>query len=158
MVATSYFYQVRFFRPNMIPLSTAKWDPKWFHDFRGPGYTFIDKNGVINGLRAEPFAPGPQCDNLCRGIATCSNQNPLGCQFLCEYANQLSHLNVDAMMERCRRLAEKVRLLNGFTGDPIYVFLVHEAPDNPCSERVVIQNYFNSRGYFCSELDPKRQI
>lgn len=24
---TSYFYKVRFFTPNMIPLSTAIWDP-----------------------------------------------------------------------------------------------------------------------------------
>lgn len=30
-IYTSYFYQIRFFKPNMIPLSTAKYDPSWFH-------------------------------------------------------------------------------------------------------------------------------
>lgn len=26
-IYTSYFYMIRFMKPNMIPLSTAKWDP-----------------------------------------------------------------------------------------------------------------------------------
>lgn len=30
-ILISYFYQIRFFKPNMIPLSTAAFDPKWFH-------------------------------------------------------------------------------------------------------------------------------
>ena len=30
-IMTSYFYQVRFMKPNMIPLSTALSDPQWFH-------------------------------------------------------------------------------------------------------------------------------
>ena len=30
-VQTSYFYQIRNFTPNMVPLSTAMWDPK-FHE------------------------------------------------------------------------------------------------------------------------------
>lgn len=30
---TSYFYKLRFFTPNMLPFSTAKWDPKWYHNF-----------------------------------------------------------------------------------------------------------------------------
>lgn len=27
----SYFYAVRFMKPNTVALSTAMWDPKWFH-------------------------------------------------------------------------------------------------------------------------------
>ena len=62
---TSYFYQVRFFTPNMIPISTAKWDPKWFHDFQDNKYVFLDKRGVCNGLRADPFVLGEEyCKNL----------------------------------------------------------------------------------------------
>ena len=51
-IMTSYFYQIRFFKPYMIPLSTAKWDPKWFHRNQGQNYQFKDKNGewLFSGL------------------------------------------------------------------------------------------------------------
>ena len=58
---TSYFYQIRNFTPNMIPLSTACGDPLWFHKGMDNGYTFFDKNGVINGLRAEMLHPDNSC-------------------------------------------------------------------------------------------------
>jgi hypothetical protein len=38
------------------------------------------------------------------------------------------------------------------TEEPIAVFIVHEAPDNPCSERAAIQEYFRSHGIECEEL------
>ena len=41
--ALGYFYQVRFFTPNMIPVSTAVSDPKWYHQNKGPQFTFLDK-------------------------------------------------------------------------------------------------------------------
>lgn len=158
MIATSYFYQVRFFKPNMIPLSTAKWDPKWFHNFRGPGHTFVDKNGVVNGLRAEPFAPDPSCDNLCRGPQNCDNKSPVYCPFMQRYAKQLDTIPIGEIMERCYRLGVKVKELTHFEGEPAFVFLVHEAPDNPCSERVIIQRYFTDHGIPCKELNPKATI
>ena len=30
-LALSYFYQIRNFKHYMIPVSTAVWDPQWFH-------------------------------------------------------------------------------------------------------------------------------
>ena len=42
--ALGYFYQVRFFTPNMIPVSTALGDPKWYHQNKGQQFTFLDKN------------------------------------------------------------------------------------------------------------------
>ena len=67
----SYFYAVRFFRPYMIPFSTAMWDPKWYHEGQNQNHIFIDKNGVINGLRADPLVPDKHCDGLCRGPERC---------------------------------------------------------------------------------------
>ena len=60
-IMTSYFYQIRFMKQNYIPLSTAIWDPKWFHQNKGQDFQFKDKNGVWNGLRAEIFMPGKEC-------------------------------------------------------------------------------------------------
>lgn len=148
-VYTSYFYQIRFFEPNMIPISTAKFDPKWYHQNRDQSHWFIDKNGVINGLRAEEFAPGPVASQLCRGA--CDPKDPNNCHFLKAYSHQLNQLDIDNIMARTENLCAAVRPVVKYTGDPIAVFIVHEAPDNPCSERAAIQNYFKSHGIDCEE-------
>lgn len=64
---TSYFYQIRFFAPNIVPVSTAVWDPKWYHNFAGQDNVFLDKRGVVNGLRAPALAPGSQLEGSCAG-------------------------------------------------------------------------------------------
>lgn len=143
-IYTSYFYQVRFFTPNMIPISTAKWDPKWFHDSKGENYQFIDKRGVINGLRAEVFASGQALNGLCHG-PECSD-SPDDCLFLKTYEYQLNQLNFEDILARTIALCENVREIVHYEGEPVAVFLVHEAVTNPCSERVVIQKWFKSHG------------
>lgn len=153
-IYTSYFYQIRFFQPNMLPISTAKWDPKWFHDFKGQGHVWVDKNGVTNGLRAEPFVPGPACCNLCSGFNNCDDE-PKNCNFLKCYETQLMALPFEAMLKRLNDLGDRVRKFSGFMGPPIYVFIVHESVNNPCSERRAIQKYFNRNYVVCKELDPK---
>lgn len=149
-VYTSYFYKIRFFKPNMIPISTALWDPKWYHQNRDQGHWFIDKNGVINGLRAPDFAPGKVATAV-SNCGSCSDKNPDQCNFLKAYAHQLSLLEINDIMIRTRKLCEAVRPVVGYEGEPIPVFIVHEAPDNPCSERTAIQNYFHSNGIECEE-------
>lgn len=153
-VYTSYFYQVRFFKPYMIPISTAKSDPKWYHENRGNDHWFVDKNGVINGLRAaEAFAPGPQLEGMCRGqfdANTCGY--PGSCPFLRGYANQLANLDFWDTFKRLGRLAFSVQQYLGFDEEPIIVLLVHEAPQNHCSERAAIQKWFRKNGVECEEL------
>lgn len=146
-IQTSYFYQVRFMKPNMIPLSTAKWDPKWFHQNKGQFFQFKDKNGVWNGLRAEPFVPGESCDGLCRGLDYCSNGNPDKCDFLKAYRKQLDKLNFEEIITRFKNLSETIRRDEGFTQEPVLILLVHEAYTNPCSERWVIQDWFKDNNY-----------
>ena len=53
-IKTSYFYQIRNFTPNMIPVSTAISDPDLVPGSAGKEY-YIDKRGIINGLRYEPL-------------------------------------------------------------------------------------------------------
>ena len=148
-IYTSYFYKIRFFKPNMIPISTAKWDPKWYHAGKGENFHFIDRNGVMNGLRADVFAPGPIASELCRGV--CDPKNPENCDFLKVYKHQLSLLDINDIMSRTERLCQYVKDFIGFEEEPIAVFIVHEATDNPCSERAAIQNYFRSHGIECEE-------
>ena len=46
-LAISYFYKIRFFQPWMIPISTAAWDPKYYHDNKGKDYLFVDTINIL---------------------------------------------------------------------------------------------------------------
>ena len=50
----------------MIPVSTAAWDPAWFHINGEKDSVYKDKNGIYNGLRFNELAPGKSCNNLCK--------------------------------------------------------------------------------------------
>lgn len=145
-IYTSYFYQVRFMKPYMIPLSTACFDPKWFHQNKGQDFVWKDKNGVYNGLRAPVFAPGPLCENLCRGPETCDTHDPTKCLFLNTYRYQLDQLDFNDVVTRCERMGNYIKSLENFSEEPVIILLVHEAKTNPCSERRVIQEWFAAHG------------
>ncbi len=147
----SYFYQVRFMQPWIIPLSTAVWDPKWFHDFQGQEHVFLDRRGVLNGLRFEAFAPGKSCSGLCRGPANCEGRGPDECEFLRVYREQLDVLQEDDVIPVLKDMISAVQQGFSMQRDCDIVFLVHEAPDNLCSERRVIQQWFTRQGYSCEE-------
>ena len=150
-IMTSYFYQVRNMKPYMIPLSTAVWDPKWFHQNKGHKFQWIDKNGVINGLRADPFVPGKGCEGLCSG-PPCGSA-PQYCNFLQAYKNQLDNLNYNNILWRFQTLGYLIKNELQFREDPVYILLVHEAYDNLCSERWMIQKYFHEHGLECKEFN-----
>lgn len=145
-IYTSYFYQVRFMQPFDIPLSTAVWDPKWYHDFKGHEHIFVDKRGVINGVRFAMFAPGASCDGLCCGIDDCRHGNPEDCLFLKAYREQLDRVDYTGVMLILSSLGKELQEHYSFEHEPNFIFLVHEAPNNPCSERRVIQEWFASYG------------
>ena len=157
-VMTSYFYQIRFFKPYMIPLSTAVWDPKWFHQNKGHYFQFKDKNGVWNGLRADPFVPGSTCQNLCRGPEVCNTKDPRTCPFLQKYREQLDQLDISNILHRISSIGQQVKDIEQFDEDPIVVFIVHEAYNNPCSERWAIQDYFKAHNIKCTEFDKNTSL
>jgi len=150
-IFTSYFYKVRFFKPYMIPVSTARFDPKWFHNFKNQDYKFIDKNGVINGLRAEGLAPAKEICGIC-GLE-CKGKAEGGCEFLTKYRQQLDTINFEEFMKNAESLCRSVQNKLCFEEEPVLVLLVHEAISNPCSERGTIQRWFREHGVECNEFD-----
>ena len=150
-IYTSYFYQVRNFTSDMVPLSTAVSDPRWYHAFLGKDHQFVDKRGVLNGLRFEIFKPGKSCNNLCMGPNKCEYE-PADCKFLQKYAEQLDVISIKGIIRTLKNMEPK--LISNLCPDAkeiTYVFLVHEAPCNPCSERSVIQAWFRKNGYDVQE-------
>lgn len=149
-IKISTFHNIRNFKPYMIPISTAMWDPKWYHDNQGPSHVFKDKRGVWNGFKYHSLAPGITCENLCRGPETCGS-TPDCCPFLQNYGKQLNNIDFDVMIRELEHLAQLVKKKEGFKEDPVIVLLVYEKPDNPCSERWELKKWFTSHGYELEE-------
>lgn len=135
----SYFYQIRNFSPNMIPISTAISDPDWFH--KGEDGLYVDKRGVLNGVRCGALSP--------KGIsARCGDcrKNPPYCKFLCKYREKLDRIDFKKMTQD---LESACKLGSGIVKtkeEPICVLIVYEAPTNPCSERQVLIDWFKDNG------------
>lgn len=161
-ISLSYFYQIRFFRPYMIPLSTALWDPKWYHKSTGNQYTkFIDKNGVINGLRIECLQPHSESESKSDDHKYCTycteddkkiNSQHHDCDFLLDYRSKLDRLDFNKLLNDFDVIGQSIKNQLNFTQDPLIVLIVHESPDNPCSERWVLFDYFRDHNYPLYEL------
>ena len=140
---TSYFAQLRKFPSNLVGLSTAAWNPKW----RPMGK---DKRGVIC-VDCPPFKPGRECEGLCAG--KCDPKHPQDCAFLKAYKSQLDKLNFAKVQQSLGKLGTEIAQGEGLS-DIDFAFLVYETPTNPCSERVVIQQYFKEHGIDIQEWQP----
>ena len=136
----------------MIPVSTAITDPEWFRPPEGKEY-YIDKRGIICGLRYEPLIVQKQATQEC-----------LGTDILCNYVKEMKAGIICPCMKEyfnlLNTLVDKERTLKAFEfcadkfhrpfddEEPIIVLIVYEAPNNPCSERYGLQKFFN-----CKELE-----
>lgn len=129
-INTSYFAQIRNFLPNMIPVSTAMSDPVWYRPPQGKQY-YIDKRGIICGLRYEPLIV--------------QHQGPPE-----QYRELLDTVDFDKMIKGFEFCANKFKL--PFGDEPIIVLMVYEKPDNPFSERSALQDLFRCHGIECEEL------
>lgn len=150
---TSYFYQIRHFKKNMVPISTAKWDPAWFNDWMGHGYVFKDKRGIYNGIRAECFSfDDSEYEVKCGDRCLLTPKDPDKCDFLRRLRKQYDKLNFDDIMNRCERLAKYIQDKEEMAILPSLIFIFYETPKNLCSERGVLQSWFKDNGYNLEEL------
>lgn len=130
-IATSYFYQIRNFKPWMIPVSTAMSDPFWYKPPQGKEW-FIDRRGIVCGLRYEPLIV--------------QNQGTPE-----EYRSLLDTVDFDRLIKALTFCSEKFKRPFG-DPEPIIVLMVYETPDNPFSERSALQDYFSCHNWSCEEL------
>lgn len=130
---TSYFYNLRFFenQPNILPLNTAIYPPKWYH-----------------GLTIPYFVPGPTCQNLCHGATNCPYQSS-SCAFLKRYYEQLEKVSLAEVSSYIAILLEQEKKID--ISNPTVILLFYETPQNPCSERAIVKKWFNERGIKCDE-------
>lgn len=148
-IMTSYFYMIRHFTPNIIPVSTALNDPAWYRPPEGKEY-YIDKRGVINGLRYEPLIVQRYGKYTCCGPESCWYANadirdPYGNEVPCPTMQEYEQL-LFSLVDKEKTLKAFEYCCNKFNANTI-ALIVYETPSNPCSERVALQHFFQ-----CEEL------
>lgn len=132
----SYFYNIRFFPTSLIPVSTAVYDPKWYHNFKSDNNIFRDKRGVVNGVRMPILSPYKIENVECKN---CIEKNPQICTFIKQYHNYIFSLNFNEVYSKLNSISNK------FSNADICL-MVYEKPDNPCSERSSLIEWFKLNG------------
>lgn len=143
-LATSYFYQIRHFKQWYIPVSTALSDPDWYRPREGQEY-FLDKRGIVCGLRYEPLIVQRESTHIC----PCDTRDLApACPTMIEY-EQLLHSLVDKerTLQAFEYCAAKFKKELDLPCEPVICLMVYETPANKCSERAALQRFFN-----CKEL------
>jgi hypothetical protein len=133
----------------MIPVSTAIGNPKWYEHKYNPSKEYVDSNGVINGITLHELTPA--------GIAagcnpTICNKALTQCNFRKQYKDKLDACDFRSIYQKMENVAIRIQRQLGFEEEPCIVLMVHEKPDNPCSERGPLQQYFQEHGVACEEL------
>ncbi len=144
----SYFYQIRNFNKYMIPLSTAMFDPKWYHDNKDSNHLFWDKNGVINGLRCYQFIFNKdKYQGWCSD--DCEYRGKGNCPYLNAYYKMLGMIDWGSLMEFFKSAITYVANHNSDLEniDKYNICLiVHEATNAVCSERSELIKWFKEQG------------
>ena len=139
----SYFYNIRFFPTNLIPVSTAMYDPKWYHNFKSKNFIYRDKRGIINGVRVEILSPYKINNYECNNCI--SHKDTTTCSFIKQYHDYIFSLNFKEVYDILLNISHKYDNSN-------ICLIVYEKPDNPCSERSTLVDWFSSNGIEIKEF------
>jgi hypothetical protein len=137
----SYFYKLRFFPPNLVPVSTAQWDPKWYHAGKDNNYLFKDKRGVVNGVRLPMLNPSKIYHGQCTCTEGSYKYNGSGefCGFMKDYYEYLNTLDFDEVIAQLDKVNKLVPNAN-------VCLMVHEPTSKPCGERAPLIQWFKEHG------------
>lgn len=140
------FQMVKVLPTKYLPISVAIWDPNWYHNFKANNI-FMDERGLMLGYRCEELSPAALNTNACN---TCNGKfKAPDCTFISLYRQYLDSLNFTHIYEL---LTQKVK-------QSIYsqdiCLLVHEGPNNNCSERHSIKEWFKNNGISIEDAEGK---
>ena len=144
----SYFQQLRYFDENCIPVDTSIWAPKWLDPNNGKK-PYVNENNVMVGIKEESFLiPEDEIpEEMCSGKPCPFEDKWPHCQFLDAYWKHLQKIDFDNyLLPELNRVAEEVRKITHYKGEPKIILMVHEKPDNPCSERLGLTQLFKEHG------------
>lgn len=141
----SYFPMTRHFKAHQIGISTAVWKPKYWNFGQ-------NKHGSVTGIEEKSLSPyyvEQYCCKECRHKDKVPN-----CPFMLDYRNYLDTIDFEGyLMPEFQRIAAEVKRINNYEGEPEIILLVYETPDNPCSERQPLIDYFEKHGLKIEEYN-----
>ena len=136
-IKISYFPMVRYFKANQIGVSTAVWKPKYWN-------YGLNKHNSVTGIEEKLLSPYYVEQYCCKD---CQHKNSVpNCPFIKDYRKYLDTVDFNYLMVEFKRIAEDVKKINNYIGEPEIILLVYETPDNPCSERIALIDYFKKHG------------
>lgn len=131
----------------MIPLSTAMFDPKWYHEGEDETHLFWDKNGVINGLRCYPFIfKREKYNDWCGSQCAYKGKTSL-CPYLSAYRRMLAMNDFSSVLDFFKSTITYVANHNNDLAniDKYNICLmVYETPTAVCSERSELIKWFKN--------------
>jgi len=152
------FYHIRLFKPNMIPVATTGGWPYWIFEYNKvkKGNLFLDSNNVINGIKEETFSCFNEVfeslDEKCGEAKPCPYLDKVPhCQFMDKYYEYLCKQDFNKLMIEFERVANEVKKINNYEGEPIICLIVYESSKCKCAERPCIIKWFKDNGYDLKE-------
>ena len=149
----SYFQQIRNIKdPSYIFLDTSIWAPKWLDPSNGTKQYINEYNQLIGIKLDELLLTEDEIpEEMCSGQPCPYIEKHPYCQFLKAYYKHLQKIGFNNLLQEINRIAEDVRKITHYEGEPKIVLLVHEKPDNPCSERGPLVRFFKENGIILRE-------
>ena len=87
----------------------------------------------------------------------CKHKNAIPkCPFLISYREYLETIDFEKLIAEFERIANEVKKINNYQQEPEIVLLVHEKPDNSCSERAGLVKLFADHGIELKEWTKDR--
>lgn len=167
----SYFYKIRFMKPNMLPLSTATFDPGWYHQNGFKCVQWINNNGVLIGCRWDELSLDHNIyyNELITKELDCESFNKQydckekfkkyqSCPFMNVYKKYLLQHGLKDFNEFVARIQGYVNFINkkyNLNVDTV-VLIVHEPSSVLCGERPVLRQIFEENGYKLPEWDENK--
>ena len=134
----SYFAKTKHFKANQIGISSACWDPAWWK------YS-VNKHSSVIGISEKALSPY-HVEQYCCKDCPYKDKVP-NCPFIIDYKKYLDTVDFEGyLLPEFKRIAEEVKMINNYEGEPEIILLVYETPDNPCSERIALIDYFKKHG------------
>lgn len=138
---TSYFYKLRFFKKNMLPVSICIWDPKWY---KGMSY---------KSLAPSKYDAETDCEQCIKEHSDDPGYYNLDCNYLKNYRKQLSYYNIERTLNDIIIKADKFYNFDekNINNEIYIIFMGYEVSSKKCSERFELSRWIEQE-YFISEI------
>ena len=158
----TYFYNLRFLPENAICISTAMWDPSWITTKTKNGkYYYVDDRNLLIGIKEDSLIFNQntfeKLDEQCQKNCPYIDKIP-HCKFMDLYRKQLEQIDFDNyLIPEFTRIAEDVRKITHYKGEPLICLIVHEKPEVKCSERPILKEVFKKHKIELKEWNKEEQ-